>query len=69
MEREELGRLEAYLKKKFNPGLRLVARKEAKDSVELHLAEEFLAVVYKDTEEGETSYSVNMVILAEDLEA
>jgi len=67
MGREEVLRLEAYLKEKLNPDLRLVARKETDDSVEVYLGAEFLAVVYKDTDEGEVSYSVNMTVLAEDL--
>ncbi len=67
MGREEVLRLEAYLKEKLNPGLRLVTRKETDDSVEVYLGAEFLAVVYKDTDEGEVSYSVNMTVLAEDL--
>ena len=52
MGREEVLRLEAYLKEKLNPGLRLVGRKETDDSVEVYLGTEFLAVVYKDTDEG-----------------
>ncbi len=67
MGREEVQRLEAYLKDKLNDGLRLLARKETDDSVEVYLGTEFLAVVYKDTDEGEVSYSMNMTVLAEDL--
>ena len=67
MGREELLRVEAYLKEKLNPQLKLVARKETDDSVEVYLGTEFVAVVYKDTDEGEVSYSMNMSILAEDL--
>jgi hypothetical protein len=67
MNREEVLRLEAYVKEKLNPGLRLIARKETDDSVEVYLGAEFLAVVYKDTDEGEVSYSLNMTVLAEDL--
>ena len=64
---EEVMRLEAYLKQKLNPGLRLVARKETTDSVEVYLGTEFLAVVYKDVDDGETSYALNMTVLAEDM--
>lgn len=67
MGREEVLRLEAYLKEKLNPGLRLIARKETDDSVEVYLGAEFLAVVYKDEDDGETSYAFNMTILSEDL--
>jgi len=44
-----------------------VARKETDDSVEVYLGAEFIAVVYKDVDDGETSYAVNMTILSEDL--
>ena len=53
MTREESLRLEAYLKDKLNPDIRLAARKETSDSVEVYLGSEFIAVVYKDEDEGE----------------
>ena len=67
MDREEVLRVEAYLKEKLYPGLRLIARKETDDSVEVYLGAEFLAVVYKDVDDGETSYALNMTILSEDI--
>lgn len=67
MEREETLRLEAYLKEKLNPGLRLLAREKADDSVEAYLGAEFLALVYKDVDEGETSYQFMMTVLKEDI--
>ncbi|MFN4183613.1 MAG: DUF3126 family protein [Hyphomonas sp.] len=67
MEREETLRLEAYLKEKLHPGLRLLARQKAEDSVEVYLGAEFIAVVYKDEDEGETSYQFMMTVLKEDI--
>lgn len=67
MEREESLRLEAYLKEKLHPGLRLVARDKANDSMEVYLGAEFIAVVYKDVDEGETSYQFMMTVLREDI--
>lgn len=67
MEREETLRLEAYLKEKLHPGLRLLAREKTDDSVEVYLGAEFLAVVYKDEDEGETSYQFVMTVLKEDI--
>ncbi len=67
MEQEETQRLEAYLKEKLNPGLRLVARDKTDDSVEVYLGTEFLAVLYKDVDEGETAYQFQMTVLQEDL--
>ncbi len=67
MEREETLRLEAYLKEKLNPGIRLVPRGKADDSVEVFLGAEFIALVYKDVDEGEVSYQFQMSVLTEDL--
>ena len=67
MGKDEVEKLEAYLKEKLNPAIRLEGRKETNDSVEVYLGTEFLAVVYKDTDEGEVSYALNMSILSEDL--
>lgn len=65
--KEETLRLEAYLKEKLNPGLRLLSRDKLNDSLEVYLGAEFLAVVYKDEEEGETSYQFMMTVLQEDI--
>jgi len=68
MEREETLRLEAYLKEKLHPGLRLLARDKTDDSVEVYLGAEFIALVYKDIDEGEISYQFQMTVLQEDLQ-
>ena len=67
MNREETLRLEAYLKEKLHPGLRLLPRDKTDDSVEVYLGAEFIAVIYKDVDEGETSYQFQMTILEEDI--
>lgn len=67
MEQEETLRLETYLKQKLHPSIRLVARDKTDDSVEVYLGAEFIAVVYKDVDEGETSYQFQMTVLSEDL--
>lgn len=67
MEREEIERLQAYLKGKINSDMRLVTRDKASDSVECYLGDEFVALVYKDVDEGETSYQFQMTVLSEDL--
>ena len=67
MEKEETLRLEAYLKEKLNPGIRLVSRSQTDDSVEVYLGAEFIAVVYKDVDEGEVAYQFQMTVLSEDL--
>lgn len=64
----ELPRLQSYLERKFGTnGFALKMRERAEDSVEVILNGEFIAVIYKDEDEGEVSYDFNMAILAEDL--
>ena len=65
---EEVSRLQAYLQDKFkNNGFALKMRDKAKDSVEVLLNGEFIAVIYKDDEEGDISFDMNMAILEMDL--
>ncbi|MGB0719582.1 MAG: DUF3126 family protein, partial [Bdellovibrionales bacterium] len=65
---EEVSRLQAYMEAKFKTkGFALKMREKAKDSVEVLLNGEFIGVIYKDEDEGETSYDFNMAILDIDL--
>ena len=67
---EEVSRLQSYLAGKFGtPGLTLRMRKNVNDSVEVLIRGEFIGTIYKDTDEGETSYDFNMAILDIDLPA
>lgn len=64
----EILRLENYLRHKLgNAQIQLKARAKTGDSVEILLAGEFLGVIYKDQEDGEISYDLNMAILESDL--
>ena len=64
----EIARLQAYLQGKFNNNMiKLMRRPKAPDSVEMMLGDEFLGVVYRDEDEGEISYSMNICVLEEDL--
>jgi hypothetical protein len=61
-------RIEAHLQALFgNPQLKVVARPRQKDSAEVELNGEFIAVVYEDEDEGD--FLFEMAILAEDLDA
>lgn len=69
MEREELARLEAYLKKTFGTSnLTVRARPKKDDSAEVYIGDDFIAVLFKEIEDGETSYQFQMAILDFDLE-
>lgn len=64
----EIPRIQEYLQRTFgHNGIALKVRDKVKDSVEVILNGEFIAVLYKDDEEGEISYNLNMTILNEDL--
>ena len=45
----------------------IVERPKQDDSVEVHVNGEFIGVIFKDVEDGETSYAFNMAILEMDL--
>lgn len=65
---EEVSRLQTYLQNKFkNTGFALKMREKAKDSVEVLLDGEFIGVIYKDDEDGDVSFDLNMAILEIDL--
>ncbi len=65
---EEASKLQSYLQNKFkNNGFTLKLRDKAKDSAEVLLNGEFIGVIYKDDEDGEVSFDLNMAILEEDL--
>lgn len=66
---EEISKLQSYLESKFGGGFALKMREKAEDSVEVIHKGEFVAVIYKDVEDGETSYSYTMTILDIDLPA
>jgi len=65
---EEVSKLQAYMQNKFgSAGIALKMREKASDSVEVILGGEFIGIIYKNVEEGETSYDFNMSILDIDI--
>lgn len=70
MNRTEIMRLRKYLNDKFDTGkFELDAGGQKDGSMELHFNGEFLGVIYRDDDEGEISYALNIAILEEDLPA
>jgi hypothetical protein len=66
---EELTRLQAYLRKTFGAKtLEVRARPRKDDSAEVFIGDEFIAVLFREEEEGEVSYQFQMAILDLDLE-
>lgn len=69
MTRAEIQKLEAYFRKRFKlPTIELRQMPRKEDSVELFIGDEFIGLVYRDDEDGETSYNFSMAILDVDLE-
>lgn len=67
---EESAKLQSFLQDKFgNKSITVRSRgAQVSDSVEMLINGEYLAVIYKDEDEGETSFTLNMSILDIDLD-
>ncbi|GGB59546.1 hypothetical protein GCM10011316_34450 [Roseibium aquae] len=69
MKPDEIRKIEAYMKKKFElPSLQLRARPRKDDSAEVYIGEEFIGVVFRDDEDEDLSWNFQMAILEIDLE-
>ena len=69
MKKDELARLEAYLRKTFGAkNLTVRARPKKDDSAEVSLGDDFVAILFREDEDGEGSYQFQMAILEMDLE-
>ena len=66
---DDLVKLRNYFIQTFgNEAFQLKIREKAPDSIEVLLNGEFIGVIYKDEDEGETSFDFNMAILDIDLD-
>lgn len=66
--KEDVAKLQRYLRKLFrNDAIRVAMHPKKADLAELYIGDEFVAPIYRETEDGEVSYQVQMAILAEDL--
>jgi hypothetical protein len=67
--RAEIQKLESYFRKRFKlPTIEVKQRPRKDDSAELFIGDEFIGLIYRDDEDGETSYNFSMAILDIDLE-
>ncbi|PCK00227.1 MAG: hypothetical protein COA45_00120 [Zetaproteobacteria bacterium] len=65
---EEMSQLKAHLERTFKcSGITVMKREKAEDSIEVMVDGEFIGVLYKIIDEGETSFDFNMAILDIDL--
>ena len=68
MTANEIARVQDYLRRIFENGKIFIdAPSKPGQPVEVRLGGEFIGVIYKDDEEGEVSYDLNISILDEDL--
>lgn len=69
MNDKELRAVESYLRKAFRTeGLTVKKPPRKNDLAEVFIAEEFIATLYRDDEDGEVTWQLNMPILQSDLE-
>ncbi len=69
MNRQEIEKLQAFFRKRFNlPSMAVKPRMQKADSAEVYIGDEFIGVIFRDDEDGELSYNFSMAILDFDLE-
>ena len=68
MNPSEIARVQAYLQNTFgNKKIKITPPPKAGAPIEVTINDEFIGVIYRDDEDGEVSYDLNISILAEDL--
>jgi len=66
----EIDRLQVYLRKLFgSERIRVVPPPRKGLTIELAVNDETVGTVHKDVDDGETSYSIHLTVLEEDLPA
>ena len=69
MTRDEIFKLEKYFRKIFRlDTIEVRQRPKKDDSAEVYIGDEFIAVLFRDDEDGDLSYNFQMAILDIDLE-
>ncbi len=69
MKPDEIRKIEAYLRAKFElPSLQVRARPRKDDSAEVYIGDEFIGVIFRDDEDDDLSWNFQMAILEIDLE-
>ncbi len=67
MNEQEMLKVQGYLQAKLGNTDLVLKKGDAADCYELYAGSEFLGTIYRDDEEGEVSYDLNISILAMDL--
>ncbi len=70
MNSSEVEKVQRFLRKRFgNQEITLKPRGETDDSVELLVDDEMMGIVFRDDEDGDICYHVQMTVLSEDLDS
>jgi hypothetical protein len=65
----EIKKVQDYLRRLFgNDDIEIVRPRTTHNSIEIMINGEFIGTIFRDEDEGEVSYAVNMSILQEDLD-
>ncbi len=68
MQPNDIARVQAYLRKTFgNDNIDLAPPERPEGPSEMSINGEFLAIIFRDDDDGDISFSLNMSILEEDL--
>lgn len=68
MTKDELGKIEAYMRKLFKlDTITVRGRPKKDDSAEVYIGDEFIGVIFVDDEDEDLSYQFQMAILDYDL--
>ncbi|WP_299481302.1 DUF3126 family protein [uncultured Roseibium sp.] len=69
MKPDEIRKIEAYLRMKFElSSIQVRARPRKDDSAEVYIGEEFIGVIFRDDEDEDLSWNFQMAILEIDLD-
>lgn len=67
--KDDVPRLERYLRKLFgNDNLKVLMHPKKDDMAEISIGDEFIGPVYREEEDGEVTYQLQIAILDFDLE-
>lgn len=67
--KDDIPRLQKYLRKVFgSDAIRVVMQAKKNDMAEIFVGDEFIATLYREEEDGEIEYQLQMCILEMDLD-
>ncbi|HXF55895.1 MAG TPA: DUF3126 family protein [Hyphomicrobiaceae bacterium] len=67
--KQDIPRLEKYLRKLFRTeAVRIVPNSRKSDMAEVFIGEDYLAPIYREDEDGDVSFQLQLVIIDLDLE-